>query len=103
MTATAGRPPHSTGISSGGLAWRELDKGITTAVLRRSFRMLLVSTMHGRILRISDPAVGSRHTHQTSPRRGIRPGLRHLILHHVKVLLDGSNLGNAVRNFARPD
>src|SRR4051794_24230161 len=77
MTATAVRPAQDTGTSSGGLGLGEVESGITTTVRRRSFTMLVVRTRQGRVLRISDPSVGSSRTHHSSPRRGVIPRLYH--------------------------
>ena len=71
LTATAGCPSQEIGIRIGGLAFGELDGGITITVLRLSFSTLAEITTQGRVLRISEPSVGSSATHQTSPRSRI--------------------------------
>ena len=47
-----------------------VESGTTTAVERRRLSAVALKTRQGRVLRISDPCVGSRLTHQTSPRCG---------------------------------
>src|SRR5450432_2989514 len=59
------------GIGIGGLAFCELESGTTIAVLRLSFSTFTEITTQGRVLRISEPSVGSSATHQISPRSGI--------------------------------
>src|SRR5450432_3566128 len=59
------------GIGIGGLAFGELESGTTIAVLRLSFSTFTEITTQGRVLRISEPSVGSSATHQISPRSGI--------------------------------
>ena len=71
LTATAGCPPHEIGIRIGGLAFGELDNGTTITVLRLSLSTFTDITMQGRVLRISEPSVGSSATHHISPRSGI--------------------------------
>src|ERR1035438_2937818 len=60
LTATAGRPSQEIGIRIGGLAFGELDSGTTITVLRLSFSTLTEITTQGRVLRISEPSVGSK-------------------------------------------
>src|SRR5215218_3412837 len=43
---------------------------MTTTVRRSLLKTLPETITQGRVLGISDPKVGSRRTHQTSPRRG---------------------------------
>jgi len=71
LTATAGRPSQVIRIRIGGLAFGELDNGTTITVLRLSFSTLTETTTQGRVLRISEPSVGSSASHQISPRSGI--------------------------------
>jgi hypothetical protein len=88
-----------------------VESGTTTTVLRRSLTMLVVSTRQGRVLLISEPTVGSRPTHQTSPRRGPRwgpvcgsaPRLRDFPGEGVEFIFNGSYLRIAVGDFAGPD
>jgi len=70
MTATAACPWQVTGTVMGGCARAAVDSGTTITVCRKRFRVLVVSTRHGRVLRISAPCVGSRLTHQISPAVG---------------------------------
>ena len=56
--------------TKGGRGDGPLERGTTTTVRRARFRPSAVRTTAGLVLRISLPRVGSRSTHQTSPRRG---------------------------------
>src|SRR5262245_64776525 len=103
MTATARRPAQSTGTSTGGLACGELESGTTTTVRRRSLRILLVSTTQGRVLRISEPNVGSSRTHQISPRRGIIPRLPDIVGQQVKLLLKRCQIWILIGNLTGND
>ncbi len=70
VTATVGCPSQQIAIRIGGLALGELDRGITITVLRLSLSTLIEITTQG-VLRISEPSVGSKATHQISLRSGI--------------------------------
>src|ERR1051326_2165719 len=69
QTATERSPAEGVGTRIGGWECGRLDSGTTTTVRRARLRPSAVSTMAGRVLRISEPCVGSKATHQTSPRR----------------------------------
>src|SRR3989338_8983840 len=112
MTA---RPAQSMGTRRGGLACREVESGMTTTVRRRWLTMLVVSTRQGRVFLSSEPTVGSRRTHQTSPsmgprwrprsgpRRGPGPRLRDFTREGVEFIFNGPHLGIVVGDFAGPD
>src|SRR3989338_7803831 len=99
----------------GGAACREVESGMTTTVRRRWLTMLVVSTRQGRVFLISEPTVGSRRTHQTSPRMGPRwrprsgprrgpgPRLRDFPREGVEFIFNGPYLGIVVGDFAGPD
>src|ERR1700733_2236035 len=87
----AGRPEHVTLTITGGSACDALHSGTITTVRRCSFTVLLLIITHGRVLRISDPAVGSRFAHQMSPRRGIFPRFWNCIAKMVEILFDSSH------------
>ena len=98
------------GTRRGGLACGEVESGMTTTVLRRRFTKLLESTRHGRVLPISEPSVGSRRTHQTSPRSGalagtpgLGPRLRDFVREGVELFFNGSDLGISIGDFTRLD
>src|SRR6266853_4105591 len=55
----------------GGWANAAAESGTTTTVWRKRFKVLAVSTRQGCILRNSDSCIGSRFTHQISPRCGV--------------------------------
>ena len=72
--------------------------------------MLLVRTRQGRVLPISEPSVGSRRTHQTSPRSGafaepprLGPRLGDFVREGVELFFNGSDLGIAIGNFTGVD
>lgn len=67
-TATQHLPWQLTGSVMGGCGLAAVDNGTTTTVRRSRFNVLCESTTHGRVFLISDPCVGSRLTHQISPR-----------------------------------
>src|SRR3990172_2955806 len=100
------RPPHSRGTRRGGAACREVESGTTTTVRRRSLTILVVSTRQGRVFLISEPTVGSRRTHQTSPRLGPRPGsaprLDDFPGEGVEFIFNGPYLWIVVCDFAGP-
>lgn len=100
-TATEGRPSQLTGIWIGGRPVGVLESGITTTVRRCSFTMLVVSTRHGRVLRISAPRVGSSLTHQISPRRGGVPRFGGFTCDRVELFFNFANLRVVVRGAAR--
>jgi hypothetical protein len=107
MTA---RPAHSKGTSRGGAAWPDVESGTTTTVLRRWLTMLVLSTRQGRVFLISEPTVGSRLTHQTSPRAGARwglvrgavPGFRDFPGEGVEFTFNGPHLRIGVGDFTGP-
>src|SRR3984885_7137695 len=84
----AGRPEHVTLTITGGSACEALLSGTITTVRRCSLTALLLIITHGRVLLISDPAVGSRFAHQMSPRRGVW----NCIAKMVEILFDSSHL-----------
>src|SRR5271163_716455 len=88
----AGRPEHVTLTITGGAACDALLSGTITTVRRCWCTVLLLITTHGRVLLISDPAVGSRFAHQMSPRRGIFPWFWHCIDKKVEILFDSSHV-----------
>src|SRR5271157_164087 len=100
-TATTRRPEQTTGTNNGGAACGALDRGTTTTVRRRSLSTLVPTTKQGLVFLISDPRVGSSRTHQTSPRRGVIPGLRRFALQPFKFLFNGPHLTAAIGHFRR--
>lgn len=74
-----------------------------TTVLRCWFTTLLLITTQGRVLLISEPTVGSRFTHQISPRLCIFPGFRHCIAKTVEIALDFSHISILICDFAGLD
>jgi len=64
----------------GGRGCGPVESGTTTTVRRTRLRAFAVTTMAGRVLRISLPRAGSKLTHQISPRRtGVASGAEALI------------------------
>ena len=98
-----GRPAHRTATRSGGRTRGELDSGITTTVLRRSFTTVADMMTHGLVLAISEPNVGSKRTHQTSPRRSIVPWLGDNVSQCVPLAFDCEDFRVGIRNIARAD
>jgi len=85
-TATAGWPAQSKGTKRGGLARGEEESGTTTTVRRRWLTTLAPTTRQRRVLPICGPVA------QTSPRRGVMPGLLDVGRESVEVLLDGDEV-----------
>jgi hypothetical protein len=88
VTATTFRPAQVTGISNGGLGCGEDDKGTTTTVRRRSFKIFVDRIRHGRVLAISDPVAGSSLIHQNSPLWGIAPWFSDISADHLELALN---------------
>jgi len=84
----------------GGCGVGELESGTTTTLRRSSLTVSRLSTTHGRVLAISEPSTGSKATHQTSPRRGIDPGLFDFILHAVPFSFENSCFPVLIRCYA---
>src|SRR4029079_4366671 len=87
-TATAGHPSQFRATRIGGWAEGELESGTTTTVRRYWLIKSRVMTTHGRILAISEPSVGSRAAHHTSPRRGVTPRLLYRVTDRVPLPFD---------------
>jgi len=91
------------GTRRGGLASGDVKSGITTTVLLWRLTTSVLSTRQGRVFLISDPRLGSRRTHHTSPRFGAAPGLADLVGNGIEFLLYSSHLEIAIRNFTGAD
>src|SRR6478672_8887384 len=74
-----------------------LVSGTTWTRLSSRFAMSLLTTIAGRVLRISPPIAGSNATHHTSPRRGGLPRVIGDVASHALDPFGGVPLARFVR------